>query len=136
MSDLVVNDTVKMEWAKNLWVQTKGTKKKEGIFIFSCVEYEGSNGVVPVFFRPTCAWVFKDEDGSYLSFDDVREFVKTNFNSSFPEMIEGYVNLYELGDDECKTEILEMYGIEDMADDIKARVMDIAPYGESPEVDA
>lgn len=130
---LVVNNTVKMEWEKSLWLQTKGTKQVPSCFILAAKQYEGTEGTVCVFFRSTCAWVFIDEEGTY-EFEDVKEYVKSGLDSSFPEYVEGFHCLYELGEDSCNMKELSDLGLEEFADDIKARVEDLAPYGEEFEV--
>lgn len=129
---VVVNDIVKMEWDSSRWLQTKGSKKsnKSSAFIFACKEYENSKGeLIPVFFDAGSAWIMADEDGIF-SFDELKNFARTNYDSSFPEAFEGYHPIVTVDDKNPDMELLTEYGIEGYADDIIARLDDLKPYGE------
>lgn len=135
MSELVVNNIVKMEWKKNRFVQTVASKGKQATFIMACQEYKNKNGdIVPVFFTGTTAWLHFDEQGLY-TFAELKDFVKSNFDQSFPEVYTEYHEIATNPSSDVNMELLEEYGIEEYADDIIERLRDLQPYAEETTVD-
>lgn len=126
----VVNDVVTMEWEKSLWLQSKASAGKKSVFMCACNKYENDEGEeIPVFFVATTAFIMEDEDGIY-SFSDVKDLVKKEYSSSFPEMYEDYTPICTMPECQCDMEVLERLGLTEHAEDIQKRLMDIAPYGE------
>lgn len=131
---LVVNNIVKMEWEQKRWLQSKAGKGKNPVFIFACKDYEAEDGtIVPVFFNDSFAWIHADEEGTF-SFDELKESVKNDYDESFPEAYSEFQPLFDVENGEFDEELLEEYGIGAYADDIKARVFDLKPYGEVTDV--
>lgn len=131
----VVNSVVKMEWESNRFLQSKASKKTgDGVFFFACKDYQTEKGLVPVFFNPYHAWVHFDEDGLFY-FEDLKQHVTKTQDNTFPETAEEYHPILNIGED-FDMELVEKYGLEPFMDDIRARLDDIAPYGEEKEVGA
>lgn len=130
---MVINDTVKMQWEDNRWIQTKGGKGKRPTFILACKEYNTENGVVPVFFNAFTAFVFEDEDGLW-GFGDIKKFIKENYDQSFPEVYDEYREIGVNPDRELDEELLAELGLTEYAQDIKDRLEDLQPYGDEEEV--
>lgn len=133
---LVVNDTVKMEWESNRWLQSKGEKGKPGVFLFACKEYETDKGVIPVFFNAYVAWVHYDEEGTF-SFDEVKANVTgADYDTAFPEMYAECKVILRLGEtaEQADMRYVEQFGLQNVLDDIVARLDDLEPYGVEKDV--
>ena len=130
---LVINDTVKMEWQQNRWIQTKAGKGKRSTFIMACKEYETEFGTVPVFFTAFSAFLFTDEEGIW-SFADIKNFIKENYDQSFPEAYEEYKEIGTNPVRDLDEDVLEEYGLSAFAQDIMERLEDLQPYGDEEEV--
>ncbi len=132
----VINDVVKMDWEKSGWYQISVNKGKKTVFVYASQEYDSSNqdDPVTVFFTPFCAFIMETDEGLW----DAKDF--STIDSSlltgigFPNNIDGVVPILEAGD-HCDMEVLEKYGIEDYADDIEARRLDVRGYAEEKDVD-
>lgn len=130
----VINDIVKMEWEKSRWIQTKAGKNKRSAFILACKEYEtAENGVVPVFFTANKAFLFMDDEGLW-SFQDIKNFIKDNYDQSFPEAYNEYVEIADNLSDFIAEDELEKYGLMEFERDIAERSEDLKPFGEETEV--
>lgn len=132
---LVINDTVKMEWQENRWLQTVGRGKKPPVFILACKDYSVDGKIVPVFFNPFSAWVHADADGTF-SFAEIKDFLASEADSTFPENYSEYKCIVKAGSDEVDMSVVEEFGLGEYVDDIVARLRDIEPYGEEKEVAA
>lgn len=129
---LVANKTVKMEWDKSLWLQTKGKGSVEGAFIFAGKEYDSTKyGKICVGFTSIACFLFTEEDVN--SADDIwsgaemKQCAKDNMGD-FPLGFEGGVYLAEVGTTNFDDELLEKYGLSQYKDDLIARMKDVGQY--------
>lgn len=135
MAKLVINSTVKKEWRADRWLQTSATGRKEPIFILACVDYQTPKGTVPVFFNPYVAWVHADDAGVF-TFGEIKDFLKGGIDYSFPDNYDEYRPVLRAGsDEEFDMHIVSEFGLEEFLDDIRERLLDLAPYGEEVEID-
>lgn len=131
---LVVNDTVKMEWQKEGWLQTSARKGKKATFIMASQDYESSKyGKVSVCFTATTAFLFVDGPGEadmdIWSAEDLIATLKDDMPGNFPYSLEQYVPLISSGEFVCIEATLAEYGLEAYKGDIERRMKDIAPFG-------
>lgn len=126
-NELVVNNTVKMEWLKRGWLQTSARGGK-AVFICASKEYETANGPVTVYFTATTSFLIESDEGLW-SADEFYPVIKKNLPGDFPYNLEEYVVIIPSGERECDVDALEKYGLTEYKDDIEARQGDIAPYG-------
>lgn len=131
---IVVNNVVKMEWDTKRFLQTKAAKGKEPVFILACKEYDTKNGIIPVFFNPYHAWVHYDEDGVFTFADMLENVSGSSYDRNFPENAEEYHPLFSIGEPSANMSMLKKFGLEEYAEDIEARLRDVAPYGEEKDV--
>lgn len=126
---LVVNDTVKKEWQKNLWLEGTNGDNSRRIFTMASHEYTNSNGdVVSVNFNAHTAWLW-GEEGDLWSGKELRSWVKENLDGSFPTEYEEYIPIIPYGGEECIEETLEKFGLTAYKADIEERLQDLIPYG-------
>lgn len=131
---LVINDTVKMEWQKEGWLQTASRKGKKSTFIMASQDYESDKfGNISVCFTATTAFLFVDGAGTaemdIWSAADLIETLKDDMPGNFPYSLEQYVPIIASGEDNCIDSALEEYGLTAHKDDIEKRMKDIAPFG-------
>ena len=125
---LVKNKCVKMDWEASSFVTlTKGT------FIVAGKDYESTKfGTITVFFNCETAFLFiSDADTDDQDFWDgvsLKQWLKTNLDGSFPISYDEYVPIVEWGADTINDGVLEKYGLEAYADDIKARLEDLQGF--------
>lgn len=131
---LVINDTVKMEWQKEGWLQTASRKGKKSTFIMASQNYESTKyGTVSVIFTSSTAFLFVDDKGTanmdIWSAEDLIETLKDDLPGNFPYSLEQYEPIIASGEDHCIQDVLEEYGLEAYKGDIERRMKDIAPFG-------
>lgn len=141
MNGLIINSIVKMEWAKDRWLETKA-----GFFGIAAKDYKTANGTYTVYFRPGMAFLWVDtgsepsDVSSNWEFSDIKGFLTKEFpqyggcpDNSFPFDYPNYFPLvYGVSDAEdsfVNNALLESTGLADYFEDIKERVADIAPFG-------
>lgn len=134
----VENNIVKMQWDKAGWLQPKVKKTKKEVFVFGSQTYDSALGFpVTVFFTPSLAFIFADDDSvdasSIWSADDLISFYKEQRDSDF-SMFEQCVPVIASGELECYASVLEKYGLVEFKSDIEARLNDVRPYGEEEDV--
>lgn len=126
MADFIKNNVVSMDWER------KGFFKVKGRFYFATKEYEGKDGIVPVFFTPQDAFLWADNDASSYedlwSLGEVVTFASEGLDGSFPQGYDQFVPLFN-GDGSIKPELVERFGLEAYVDDIEERLKDISKYG-------
>jgi len=138
---VVVNDVVKMEWEQSRFLQTKsGGKNKKPVFILACKDYpsdspEALNGVVPVFFNTSSAWLHIDDEGLF-PYSEIKNFLKGGIDYTFPECYGEYNPILTLGSDNVDMDLVKRFGLEEYVDDIKARLEDLSPYGDEKDFGA
>lgn len=126
---LVKNSIVKMDWESDSFILMKN-----GVFVVAGQDYLSSTrGVnLTVFFNANTAflWISEPhtEEEDYWNAKELRSWLKENIDGSFPINFEEYVPIVEWGADVCNQNILEEYGLTEYADDILARVKDLADY--------
>ena len=133
---LVESDDVKMPWEKSGWLAIKGKGGKKGTFVFATQHYDSTvvEGGVDVFFSDTEAYVW-DESGAsggdidLWSMEELKGFVKSSYDGSFPSNYNQFTPIKPSEDDECDAELLEKYGLTEHKDDIEARVKDLEHLG-------
>ena len=136
----VINDVVKLDWEKSGWLQSKASKQNpKGVFIMASQEYENDNGeTIPVIFNANTAFIWGDDIGTddedIWSVEDLRDWLKTEFNASYPDSYDQYLPIIQSGSLEANTEVLEKYGLMKYKDDIEARLKDLLPYGEETDI--
>lgn len=131
---LVVNDIVKMEWQKELWLQTVARKGKKSAFVMCAQKYQSSKyGELSVIFTPTTAFLFVDGAGTaemdIWTAEDLIATLKEDLPGNFPYCLEQYVPIIASGEDECSGSVLETYGLTAHKADIEKRLADIDPFG-------
>lgn len=130
---LVINNTVKMEWEKSLWLQTKGRGGQEGIFVYAGQNYTTANGnVITVGFNSRSCFLFVDNYGTsdedIWEGDEVKDFAKDNM-SDFPFGYEEHITLLvEDGTFDFDDEKLAHFGLSEHKEDLIARMKDVAQY--------
>lgn len=132
--DLVINDTVKLEWQKSGWLQTAARKGKKPTFIMASQSYESTkHGTLSVCFTATTAFLFVDGAGTadmdIWSAEDLIATLKEDMPGNFPYSLEQYVPIIASGEDTCLEGVLEEYGLEAHKEDIERRMKDVAPFG-------
>lgn len=132
--DLVINDTVKLEWQKAGWLQTAARKGKKPTFIMASQNYESTKyGTLSVCFTATTAFLFVDGAGTsemdIWSAEDLIATLKEDMPGNFPYSLEQYVPIIASGEDNCLEGVLEEYGLEAHKEDIERRMKDVAPFG-------
>lgn len=134
---LVENNIVKMEWEKSGWLATKAKAGKNGAFIFASKNYESSSDdydTITVFFNADTAWIWasdaQTDEEDLWDETDLKSWVKTNYDGSFPYMYDEYIPVIVSGGTSCELSILERYGLTEYKDDIEARLRDLVPFGE------
>ena len=133
---LVINDIVKMEWEKSGWLQTKATKNKPAVFILASKAYETADGkTVYVYFNANTAFLWGDDEDGLWDAADLKDWLKTEYDYSFPEQYDSYIIVIPNGSDVCDESVLERYGLTEYKEDIEKRLKDVRPYGEEEEVD-
>ena len=136
----VVNDIVKLDWEKSGWLQTKATAvNPNGCFLFATKIYKNSEGTeIPVYFTSSTAflWVFDydTDEEEICELPEFKDWVKGNFDYSFPTEYAEYVPIIEEGLLKAKPEILERFGLTEYKEDIEARLKDLLAYGEEHDV--
>lgn len=128
---LVVNNVVKMEWDEKGWVQTKAKRDGKSVFILASKEYTNKDGeVIPVFFNGNDAflWITDANSDSYelWTVQELVSWVKDEYSSRFPNQYDEFIPVED--DGVALLSVLEKWGLEEYADDIVARVKDLAPY--------
>ncbi len=132
----VVNNIVKMEWDKSGWLQTT-----RGQFIMGSVPYPSSKyGEVTIFFDSTTAFIWASDAGTadedLWNAKELKSFLKTNYDISFPCQYDEYVPVVNYGADEVDIDVLDTYGISvEYADEIVNRVKDLFAYGVEKDVE-
>ena len=132
--ELVQNNTVKMEWDKKYFLMKNRGSGLEPAFVMAAHDYVNSRGeTISVFFCSNTAFLFliDDEDESAGLFDakSLIKYVKSESPEGFPLEYDQYVPIIPEAEDDCLPEVLAKYGLEAHADDIKARRLDVEPYG-------
>ena len=136
---LVVNNVVKLDWDEDGWLQTKAKKDKRVVFIFASKVYQSSLGVeIPVFFDGAEAFLWiSDNDSStpeYWTAKELVSWVKSEYSSRFPHQYDEFISL-EGENDSLNMAVLEKWGLTEYADDILARLEDLAPYSVETETE-
>lgn len=131
---IVENNIVKMEWQKDGWLQTKASGRSKGVFIYASQVYPSTvKGEVTVFFNADMAWIWASdahtEEEDLWNAKELKSWVKSNLDGSFPDMYDECVEVISSGEDECIMDVLEEYGIVDAKEDIEKRVQDVRPFG-------
>lgn len=125
----VINDVVKMDWEVSDMLITKGK-----MFIVASQTYETENGPITVFFTASTCFLWVSEEGEpnqdIWNKNELFAFLRTDFDTAFPEMYGEYVPLLVGGSTACDDAILKNYGLLEFKEDIEKRAIDIAPYGE------
>ena len=134
MAGIVENNVVKMEWEKSGWLQTSAKGGKKSTFILASKDYESTNkGMITVFFTATTAFLFMDGAGTadedIWTASDLINTIKADMPGNFPYSLEQYYAVIESGDEHCRMNVLEAYGLVDYKEDIEARMKDVAPFG-------
>ncbi len=133
---LVDNNVVKMEWEKSGFL-TKKQGKATAFYVATKMYKSSKLGNIPVFFDPFMAYVWRDAGTKYdlWSVSDLKGFIKESYDSGFPtSYTDNCVPVVHYGEEEVDQEMLEELGLTEYADDILARIQDLAPYGEEKEV--
>lgn len=134
MAGIVENNTVKMEWSKDGWLQTSAKKGKTPTFILASKDYTNKDGVViSVIFTATTAFVFADDFGGenedIWKASELIDTIKSDMPGDFPYTLEQYVAIIDSGEASCRMSVLEKLGLVEYKEDIEARMIDIAPFG-------
>jgi len=84
---LVINNVVKMEWNKDLWLQTSSRGGSPSIFIMAAHKYVNKDGkTISVIFVPDTAFLFVDDAGTenedIWTAEDLRATLKSLSNIS------------------------------------------------------
>lgn len=133
---LVVNNVVKMEWEESGWLATKGSKGKEGTFIYATKEYTNADGnVIPVYFNGAYAFLWMDEGDDIWESGEFKAWVKENYDGSFPVQYDQFVPIMQNDDSGINTDIIAKYGLTEHQADIEARFADLLPYTEEKIID-
>lgn len=132
--NLVVNDTVKMEWDKAGWLQTAARKGKKPTFIMASQNYESTKyGTLSVCFTATTAFLFVDGRGTseqdIWSAEDLIATLKDDMPGNFPYSLEQYAPIIASGEENCIDDALTEFGLEAYKGDIEKRMKDVAPFG-------
>lgn len=133
---LVINNVVKMEWNKDLWLQTSSRGGSPSIFIMAAHKYVNKDGkTISVIFVPDTAFLFADDAGTenedIWTAEDLRATLKSDFGGVFPYSYDQYIPI--IGADADTDAVLERYGLSEYKEDIEKRLDDISPYGEEKE---
>ena len=133
---LVINDVVKMEWNKDLWLQTSSRGGSPSIFIMAAHKYVNKDGkTISVIFVPDTAFLFVDDAGTenedIWTAEDLRATLKSDFGGGYPYSYDQYTPI--IGADADTDAVLEKYGLSEYKEDIEKRLDDISPYGEEKE---
>lgn len=131
---LVVNDTVKMEWQTEGWLQTSARKGRKATFIMASQNYETNKyGRISVCFTSTTAFLIVDNRGcddiDIWTAQDVIGMLKRDMPDGFPYCFDNYVPIIESGESECVEGTLAEFDLTPYKDDIEKRMKDIAPFG-------
>lgn len=134
MAGIVENNTVKMEWEKDCWLQTSAKSGKTPTFILAAKNYTNTKGrEISVIFTATTAFVFADDFGTanedIWTAGELISTIKSDMPGDFPYTLEQYVPIIDSGESDCKVSVLEKLGLMEYKEDIEARMMDIAPFG-------
>lgn len=124
--EFVKSSVVSMNWVK------KGFMKIQGAFYFASQEYTNKDGrVVTVFFSPYDAFLWADdgvpEYDKLWTINDLVPWAKENVDGSFPQTYAEFVKICD-DDGNPNIDLLASLGIEEYADDIEARLRDIAKF--------
>ncbi len=131
----VEDNNLKMDWEKKRWLKTKGSNS---VFIMAGQDYQSTNkGSITVFFNAHMAWLWLDNRGQadedIWTFEDLKEFVRKEYDSAFPYQYEQCIELVGYGDTECDDSVLEEFGLTAFKADIEARVADLVFIGEESD---
>ena len=132
----VINNIVKMEWDKELWLQTSSRGKSPAVFIMAAHKYVNKDGkTISVIFVPGTAFMFIDgagtENEDIWTAEDLRATLKAGFGGGFPQSYDQYVPIIGVATD--TDAVLEKYGLSEHKEDIEKRLDDIDPFGEEKE---
>lgn len=130
---IIINDIVKMEWSASGYVETK-----KGSFTCASQEYNSSKfGTIAVFFTSDCAFVWAENGGvaaeDFWSVREMKNFLKTNYDLSFPTGYDQFLPIIQAAGDECDAEMLDRFGLAEFKTDIEERMADVAQFSADVE---
>lgn len=125
---------VNMDWESSTFL----TKNKGEEFLVACKDFETTidrYDKLTVMFTPRVAFLFVCDRGTAnedpYSGSDIKTWLKTNFDASFPEMYTEYIPLVDVYG--VNTANLEEFGLSAYADEFCDRIEDLEWYGRDIE---
>lgn len=88
-------------------------------------------------FTSDCAFVWAENGGvaaeDFWSVKEMKNFLKTNYDLSFPTGYDQFLPIIQAAGDECDAEMLDRFGLAEFKTDIEERMADVAQFSADVE---